>query len=430
MRIVDDQRRNSPRYEGYFVPARPRTAFSVEEMQDEPSQNTELLDLQNEGEDDLDPAGLRQLNATVVSGSDWTTETILRQLERGNIALDPEFQRRDAWRSQRKSRFIESLILGLPIPQLVLAESKANRGKFLVIDGKQRLLALRQFASTATDPEYRQLKLEGLQVRKDLNGMTLEELRSMPQLSSDVTAFENQTIRTVVIRNWPNESVLYLIFLRLNTGSVQLSPQELRQALHPGKFVQFADKASREMISLQKVLGRSEPDFRMRDVELLIRHFAFRGFLNEYRGNLKNFLDIVCKKLNEMWIDEQFSIESRARELDNAINATFEVFGDNAFRKWNGSQFENRFNRAVFDVMTFYFADEHIRAAALRYPKLIKKDFVDLCADHRFVRSIEVSTKSITATVDRLQMWGNVLAKRLKKKIPTPRTLDGAIRIP
>ena len=80
--------------------------------------------------------------------------------------------------------------------------------------------------------------------------------------------------------------------------------------------------------------------------------------------------------------------------------------------------------------MTFYFADEHIRAAALRYPKLIKKDFVDLCADHRFVRSIEVSTKSITATVDRLQMWGTVLAKRLKKKIPTPRIVDGTIRIP
>jgi hypothetical protein len=68
----------------------------------------------SEGEDDLDKPDLRKLNQAVVAASDWTTETILRQLDRGNINLNPSFQRRDAWTVQRKSRFIESLILGLP----------------------------------------------------------------------------------------------------------------------------------------------------------------------------------------------------------------------------------------------------------------------------------------------------------------------------
>jgi hypothetical protein len=83
--------------------------------------------------------------AAVVSGTDWTTETIVSQLERKNIQLNPRFQRRDAWKRDRKSRFIESLIVGLPIPQIVLAESKHERGKFIVLDGKQRLLSILQF---------------------------------------------------------------------------------------------------------------------------------------------------------------------------------------------------------------------------------------------------------------------------------------------
>src|SRR5581483_1934014 len=81
-----------------------------------------------EDEDDLAEKELKQLNQTVVAASDWTTETIIRQLDRGTIDINPEFQRRDAWTPSRKSKFVESLILGLPIPQLVLAENKRQKG--------------------------------------------------------------------------------------------------------------------------------------------------------------------------------------------------------------------------------------------------------------------------------------------------------------
>ena len=106
--------------------------------------------------------------------TDWTTETIVSQLDRGNIDLGPSFQRRYAWRDNRQSLFIESLILGLPIPQLILAESKAKKGSYIVIDGKQRLLTIRRFITTTDEIEsLKPLKLRGLREREDLNGQDI-----------------------------------------------------------------------------------------------------------------------------------------------------------------------------------------------------------------------------------------------------------------
>jgi Protein of unknown function DUF262 len=210
-----------------------------------------------EGEDDLERLDLGQIRQTVVAAADWTTQTIVSQLDQGNIDINPAFQRRDAWTPTRKSRFIESLILGLPIPQLVLAEAKSKKGSFIVIDGKQRLLSLRQFSAKEDDQVYDQLKLTGLEQRTDLAGQSLEGLKRHPRFAEDLAAFQNQTVRTVVIRNWPNESVLFLIFLRLNTSSVPLSPQELRQALHPGPFLTFVDERSGQVAGFQNARCRT-----------------------------------------------------------------------------------------------------------------------------------------------------------------------------
>jgi hypothetical protein len=369
-----------------------------------------------EGEDDLEKADLQRLNEAVVAATDWTAETIIRQLDRGNINLNPAFQRRDAWTASRKSKFIESLILGLPIPQLVLAESKTQKGSYIIIDGKQRLLSLRQFTAKSDDKVYTPLKLQGLEIREDLMGKTLEDLENDPSLVDDVRAFQNQTIRTVVIKNWPNESVLYLIFLRLNTGSVPLSPQELRQALHPGPFLTFVDEQSGQIKGLQKVLNLTKPDFRMRDAELLVRYFAFRNFLADYSGNLKKFLDDTCAKLNQEWISLQPKLHGQVAEMEQAFNTTFQVFGDDkAFRKWDGNKYESRFNRAVFDIMMFYFVDAAIGRKAIAAGKGVEGDFRRLCdSNSEFRTSLETTTKSIEATSTRLTIWGEALAKRLK----------------
>src|SRR5437667_578634 len=136
--------------------------------------------------------------AAVLNATDWTTETIITQLDRGNIQLKPKFQRRDAWKPDRKSRFIESLIVGLPIPQIVLAENKKERGKFIVLDGKQRLLSILQFWGKGDGPNNK-YPLSGLTLRQELKGKTFEDLRDNPLLESDFNSLTNQSIRTVVI---------------------------------------------------------------------------------------------------------------------------------------------------------------------------------------------------------------------------------------
>ncbi len=137
------------------------------------------LVLADDPELEKDLVAPNEVQRAVVTATDWTTETVLSQMRRGNIKLNPRFQRRDAWTPTRKSLFIESLVLGLPIPQIVLAESRERRGSFLVLDGKQRLLALRQFAATPGD-EFMPLYLSNLEVRQDLTGNNLAGLEEDP----------------------------------------------------------------------------------------------------------------------------------------------------------------------------------------------------------------------------------------------------------
>ncbi len=381
-----------------------------------------------ETEEDV-ASGLKQtVSSAVLWSTDWTAETILGQLVRGNIGLNPSFQRREAWDVEKKSRFIESLILGFPVPQIVLAERKEKRGSYIVIDGKQRLLTIRRFCAEA-DSEYKPFTLRGLAIRDDLNGLSYKDFQENPDFSAELDAFQNQSIRTTVLKNWPNEKFLFAVFLRLNTGSVPLSPQELRQALHPGPFLEFADDFSAKCTALQTVLRKDGPDFRMRDVELIIRYFAFQKYLQVYSGNLKEFLDHACFDLNQRWATDQEEIRQCAQQLDTALVLTLEVFGHReAFRKWSGGEFETRFNRAVFDVMVFYFARID-RDLILSKRVEIKSAFINLCANTpAFVKAVESTTKSVSETATRLQLWGDVLSNVLAISFAIPYQMNGSIK--
>lgn len=391
------------------------------------SEELEWDDVDGEADETTEAVSSEDVTRAVVTDTDWTAETILSQLRRGNIQLNPRFQRRDAWTKPRKSRFIESLILGLPIPQIVLAEDKNRRGKFIVLDGKQRLLALRQFAAGSSlavadgEEDFKGFALTGLEVRKDLRLATLKKMENNDDYMDDVNAFLNETIRTVVVRRWPNEDFLNLVFLRLNTGSVKLSPQELRQALHPGQFTDYLDDEASSSQWLRAALRNDKPDFRMRDVEVLLRYFAFQYMLEEYTGNLKKFLDDTVNYLNEYWEADEEEIRSIGAACDKAIATTFEVFGENAFYRWSNSRYEGRFNRAVFDIMAYYFSDEEIAQRAVERKSAVEATFQALCdANTQFVESIQTTTKTTTATHRRLSIWGNELSETLEMGINVP----------
>jgi len=377
---------------------------------------------QQEDADDLNLSG-DWFHGAVLWSTDWTTETILAQLRRGNIDLNPRYQRRSAWDNKRRSTFIESLILGLPIPQIILAEDHNKKGSFVVIDGKQRLLALSQFAARDADP-FDSLALSGLSDRPDLVGKRYFDLQSDPNLTEELNTFDNQTIRTVVIRNWQDERYLYSVFLRINTGSQPLSPQELRQAISPGPFSDFVDDYSIGSGPLQEALGLDKPDFRMRDTELALRFFAYKNSLSEYTGSLKLFLDRFTIEANRNWQNVSATLQRQAAQLDDSIEITRAIFGPSAYlRKWNGASYEPRINRAVFDIMTYYFSEPNIGQQAVASAGAIKAEFERLCeADERFRSSLEQTTKSLGANATRFSVWGeglrSVLGNAVVPRIP------------
>ncbi|MGY6551248.1 MAG: DUF262 domain-containing protein [Erythrobacter sp.] len=365
-------------------------------------------------EEDLEEAlddlteGRNWANGAALWSTDWTAETLLGQLTRDNIDLDPAFQRRSAWRNTKQSLFIESLILGLPIPQLILADEKGKKGSYIVIDGKQRLLAIRRFCSLDPDDGFAPLKLSGLKELKHLNGKSYRDLIDNPELADDRAAFENSSIRTIVIRNWQDEEYLYEVFLRINTGSVQLSPQELRQALHPGPFSNFVGEASADSDELKRALNLKEPDFRMRDAEILLRYISYRNFIADYSGNLKHFLDQTTKRLNAEWDDREEVLKQQVVEMEKALEFSRVVFGEkNYLRKWNGEEFESRKNRAIFDIMLHYFSRGNVRTALAGKSSEIVDAFKKMCAENNdFRASIETTTKSIDSNRTRFNAWG------------------------
>lgn len=362
----------------------------------------------------------------VVFSTDWTTETIVNQIVRGNINLSPDFQRRDAWQRSRKSKFIESLFLGIPVPQIVLAESRMEKGKYIVIDGKQRLLAIMQFAGVDAD-KYKRLSLSGLEILKSLNGKSKQKIGEgvfQGEQYIDISAFDNQSIRTVVIRNWNDESLLYEIFLRLNQGSVTLSPQELRQALLPGRFTNFIDDYAPQMTVIKSVLKLNEKnkaDRRMRDSELLLRFISFRNFIKEYDGDLKEFYDKTCIYYNLNWQSLEGEIRSQIEEMETAYKVIERIFTEkNVFRKWTKDKYEARINRPLFDLILYYFSQPAIRRALVNKEDEFEDAFKVLCEDPAFRPSIESGTNNISPTQIRYKMFAEMLSDVLNTNVDYP----------
>lgn len=343
----------------------------------------------------------------VTAPADWTVGSLFSQIGR-QIDLNPEFQRRGVWSKKAKSSFIESLFLNIPIPQILLASNIEKKNKFIVLDGKQRLLTISEFLNGRYD-DGRKFKLSGLRILGELEGKTWEQIRALEDWSDILL---NHTQRTAVLRNWTHESTLYEIFHRLNSGSVKLSPMELRMSLHPGPFLKYSIEKTEEVTAIHRLLRLSRPDKRMADVELFVRHLAFNDDEIEYRGNLKAFLDQTCRIYNERFLDEDFfeNLQNCYANFLISIDSAIEIFGKNVCRKWKNGDFENRFNRAVFDIIIGSLSDDAARQVALKNKERVVELYVELSRDNRdFVNSLETTTKSIEATRTRFECWYNAM---------------------
>jgi hypothetical protein len=303
--------------------------------------------------------------------ADWTIETIDNQIRKGNIDLQPTFQRRAAWDDTRKSRLIESIIVGMPVPNVVLAENKSHRGRFIVIDGKQRLVSISDFLAGG-------YKLKGLDMRADLNEKHYGDLPV-----NDKESLDNSTIRATVIKNWSDDDFLYATFYRLNSGSLPLSPQELRKALVGNKLLDSIEDYLINSVAFHQVFGQGL-DKRMRDSELVLRFLAFDRALTQYRGDFKSFLDETTRYYELDWAARSAEANAAYQRLDSALKVAKAIFGANSFKKWLGDKYERVINRAVFDCIVRFFADRDVANLALPKNAEVVESFKAVCLEADF----------------------------------------------
>jgi hypothetical protein len=381
--------------------------------------NEEVSSVEFAAEDEpeeLTQQELDDFNQAVLWGTDWTVETIIAQMRRGNIDVTPQFQRRDAWSRHAKSSFIESLVLGLPIPQVVLAERKDQRGSFLILDGKQRLLSIMQFAGLAENSPSNSFGLAGLEVRTDLRRKKFTHFETRPELRADLNAFLSHTLRAVVIRNWPSMAFLHVVFHRLNSGSLKLSAQELRQALVPGPFTTFADDFAVASAPIHRLLHRPTADPRMRDTELLVRYLSLKHFLPAYTGRMKEFLDDSCERFNANWGQLSGQIEADAATFVAVIEALEQIFPDGVARK-AGSKL---FNRSIFDSLAYFATHAAVRGAMLGAAGPVRGAYQSTVEHTDFQEAVDSDTAGIPHTAQRFEMMGQALAAVLEIDIQVP----------
>lgn len=366
------------------------------------------------------------LRDAVLYNTDWTVETIVNQIKKSRIDLNPAFQRRDAWTLRHKSLFIESILLNFPIPSITLAEDK-NTKRLILVDGKQRLSTLSQFMGNSLGSKYNNFKLTGLSQLSHLNGRNYEDLSE--DFIEETAAFENFPIRTNIIRGWNNNEILYSIFYRLNSGSVKLSPQELRQSLFPGDFATFILEYSETSVALRDIFPGDEPDFRMRDVELLTRYLSLVLFLEQYNGDLKKSLDGTVKTLNTTWPDAQSKIFRILENFEATYQSLVSVFGKkHLFKKWTVNGWEKRTNRAIFDTVMFNFQYPSEISKMCEKKLDVIKVFKEVSQNQQFIDSIERTTKTTLSLYNRLSIFGNALRKEGFSP-PKLGLLDNKIRI-
>ncbi len=290
-----------------------------------------------------------------------------------------------------------------------------------MIDGKQRLMTiagfyLERFRSYWVQPEF-----SGLAVLENLNRVNIDAFHTGVQFAHERRQLANADIRTAVITGFSDENVLYDVFYRINTGSVPLSSQELRQVLNRGEFAKRLIEITSAPNPLWDLLRINAPDPRLRDVELLLRLVAWRRFSATYVGNMKPFLDQTMDYLNKNWKKEKSATERLMADLLAGAATALSVYGETAGRKFKENRFERSLNRVVLEVQVHYFSFPAIRKRAVPKKKALAAGFRALSEDPDFLTSLEQTTKSIENYKIRFDRYGGLLHQVLGVKVnPLP----------
>lgn len=299
--------------------------------------NEDWIEADNPPEEEEGQIDEYDLNSTP---NDFNVLTIFSFIESGAVKI-PGFQRAYVWDIRRASKLIESLIIGLPVPQVFLYEEGKN--SFLVIDGQQRLMTIyyfikQRFPKKDKRAELRRLSNEESKIPDEIlhNDDYFDNFRlQLPDTSTgqrnkfsglsyatlgDYKAqLDLRTIRNVIIKQVrpTGDNSIYEIFNRLNTGGINLTPQEIRSSLYHSSFLGILFQLNMNEI-WRRLLGQPEPDLHMRDVEILLRAVAVARDSESYSPSMVRFLNRFSKSA------QSFSAETVA-ELSDTVSWFFEA---------------------------------------------------------------------------------------------------------
>lgn len=328
--------------------------------------------------------------------ADYVLEVLVKKFRDDDIRI-PKFQRDFVWKRNQASRLIDSFLKGLPVPSIFLF-SEPGTEKLLVVDGQQRLRSIVYFFDGFFGEEKRgrraTFRLTGLEEGSPFEGKSYEDIRD--QFPSEYLKLNNSVLRSFVMRQLsPNDDTsIYHVFERLNTGGTQLTPQEIRNCVHHGAFNDLLHSLN-DYPPWRKIYGRPSSDPRQRDLELILRFLALSEASESYVKPMKHFLNQFMRKSDTFDESKLADLGSRFKKTTDAV---LKSLGEKPFHIRAG------LNAAVFDSVYVAFAQ-----AAEPHVDEVKERFKQLIRDDEYLQHVTSSTTDVASVAERLRIASTVL---------------------
>ena len=313
--------------------------------------------------------------------ADYTLTSYLDKWESKQLII-PEFQRNYVWGQVQASKLIESFLLGLPVPAVFLYKQRMTK-KLFVIDGQQRIFSTIRFLKNEFDERI--FRLKG--VNKKWEGKTFAELDEPERYQ-----LEDSVLRAIVVQQLDpkDDSSIFHIFERLNTGGVNLTPMEVRKCVYFGKFFSTMAELNTND-SWRKIIGKKKPDRRLRDIEFILRILALQERWQNYTKPMKGFLNDYMVAKNRLQDSELgLFLSTTKNNFEEACRYVLDQLGEKPFH------LRRRLNYAVMDSsMTAAFK------AASKRTKNFGERFKCLTKDKEYYENVTVNTSDEKAVQKR-----------------------------
>ena len=324
-------------------------------------------------------------------GADFTVEVLVKKLMNGDIFVPP-FQRQFVWNLRESSRFIESLLLGLPVPNIFLAKDIATQ-KLMVLDGQQRLQSLKFFYEGIFSESKKQFELKGVIER--FEGLTYKTLAEQ-----DRRRLDDSPIHAIIVKQEEpsdNQSSIFYIFERINTGGQRLTSQEIRACIYHGEFSELLSELNKVQ-TWRNIYGPVSA--KMKDQELILRFFAFHFNLQKYSRPMKEFLNDFMAENRKL---QKYGTETLTSLFHKTVEVAGSLLGEKPFR------IGPAINTAIFDSI-MYGLSRRVLKGEITEPRKIETEYLQLVQNEDFLKYCTKATADEKSVQERMRIADETFA--------------------